>query len=318
MIKGRFGKFLIVATLVVALVLSFGLKQAQATETLLFPYFMSGNGVFSFLTIVDTWGGNLNYIWNYDDLSTTAKECIHENAVGVTTAFDLIQQTVADPGMSGIDIPLIYSDASTAAYTVFPIPAEGIEGFMTVESLGGSTEGDFYGQMIVVDGVNGVITAYKGLNNPASVAPGNFSHISTSHTSFLMSNYPDDVVATDWFVLITGTGMDVAGGWDGTATLALGIPDGFANEVVFNRDEDPRSGTLDYEITCFDTVDRTDIMSAAQVVQTANGGLWWELIQPDSDTTATGALMFKIESSTALGSIMQTISSENAFFNDPY
>jgi len=322
MIKGRFGKFLIVATLVVALVLSFGLKQAKA-ESLLFPYFMSGNGVFSFLTIVDTWGdvvgggGNLSYVWNYDDLSTAALECIHEDAVGDTTAFDLIQQTVADPSMSLIDIPLIYGDASTAAYTVYPIPAEGIEGFMTVESQD-SVEGDFYGQMIVVDGVNGVIAAYKGLNNPVSQAPGDFSHISTSHTSYVMSNYPDDVVTTEWFVLVTGTGMDDAGGWAGEATLALGTPGLFVNEVVFNRDEDPRSGTLDYPVTCFDTVDRADIMSAAQEVQTANGGLWWELIQPDPATNATGALMFKIESSIAFGPSMQTISSENAFFNDPY
>ncbi|MEF9427001.1 MAG: hypothetical protein L0956_07460 [Candidatus Mariimomonas ferrooxydans] len=309
MIKGRFGKFLIVATLSVVLVLSFGMQNAKA-ESLLFPYYKSDgtNGVYSFLTLVDTSGDvTLRYIWNYDDLSTAAKECIHEEANGISTPFDLIQQTVVDPGLSGINLPAAFSDASTAAYSL----ASPSEGFLIVESSP-STEGDFYGQIILVDASTGLVSAYKGLNNPMSVAPGDFSHISTSHTSYLMSNYPVSVTTTEWFVLVTGNGMDNAAGWGGGLTLTNGFG------LVYNRDEDPRSGLLTEDVTCFERISRSDIMTTAQVTHTDNGGLWWELTNVNLNNGATGALMTKIESSSALGSPIQTISSENAFFNDPY
>lgn len=309
MIKGRFGKFLIVATLTVVLVLSFGMQNAKA-ESLLFPYYKSDgtNGVYSFLTLVDTWGdATLRYIWNYDDLSTAVKECIHEEAYGVSTAFDLIQQTVVDPGLSGINVPAAFSDASTTAYSL----ASPSEGFLIVESSP-SSEGDFYGQIILVDASTGFVSAYKGLNNPVSVSPGDFSHISTSHTSYFMSNYPVSVTTTEWYVLVTGRGMTTVGGWTGQLTLT----NGFGN--VWDRDAVDRSGTVDHDIECFDTVGRRDIMTAAQVSWTDNGGLWWELTNSGLANGATGALISKIESSTAFGPLMRTISSENAFFNDPY
>jgi len=326
MIKGRFGQFLIVATVAIVLVLSIGMQNAKA-ESLLFPYFKSapnnnaaGEGnIYSFLTLVDTWGDlglgdNLFYTWNYDDLSTAALECIHEDSLGTSTAFDLIQQTVADPSNTLLDLPLTFGDASTASYTVYPIPPEGIEGFMVVESIF-AAEGDFYGQMIVVDSLNGVIVSYKGLNNPLSLDSNDFNSISTSHLSYLMSNYPapsPTYVDTEWYVLVTGVGMTNPGGWGGTASLI----NGFSN--VWDRDETPRSGAVSINITCFDRVDRANIMTAAQEVWTNNGGLWWQLTTPDPLTGATGTLVSKIETSTAFGPLMQTISSENAFFNDPY
>ncbi len=287
-----------------------GVKDAKA-ESLLFPYYKNdaASGVYSFVSLVDTWGdATLHYIWNYDDLSTPAKECIHEDANGVSTAFDLLQHTVADPSVSGIDLDAIFGDASTPAYSVVTYPTEG---FLIVESSP-SAEGDFYGQMIVVSVSEGVLTAYKGLNNPASVAAGDWSNISTSHAGFLMSNYPASAVDTSWFVLVTGTVMDNPLGWTGAVTLN----NGFTN--VWDRDEHPRSGSVPKKITCSAVITRSDIMSAAQVVQSDNGGLWWETVTPDPLTTATGALMMKIESSSALGSPMTAISSENAFPNNPY
>ncbi len=311
MIKGRFGKFLIVATLVVALVLSFGLKQAKA-ESLLFPYYASGSGIWTFLTLVDTWGdATLHYIWNYDDLTTTAIECTHEDADGISTAFDLIQQTVVDPSLSGIDLPALFGDASTSAYSLVGGAATPVEGFLIVNSSA-AIEGDFFGQAIVVDTATGLVTAYKGLNNPVSVAQGTWSHISTSHTSYMMSNYPASDVSTEWFVLVTGTVMDVATGWTGGLTLTNGFG------IVWDRDENPRSGSVTEDVDCFQRITRSDIMTTAQVTHTDNGGLWWELTNVGLINNATGALMSKIEASSALGSPLQAISSENAFFNDPY
>lgn len=286
-------------------------KEAKA-EALLFPYYKTdaASGIYSFVSIVDTFGdATLHYIWNYDDLSTAAKECIHEDANGVSTSFDLLQHTVDSPALSGINLDTIFGDASTPAYSLVS-PAEG---FLIVESSP-SVEGDFYGQMIVVSASEGVLTAYKGLNNPASVAPGTWSDATVSKTSFMMSNYPASAVDTSWFVLVTGVGMDNALGWAGKVTLN----NGFTN--VWDRDEHPRSGSVPKSVTCSAVITRNDIMSAAQVSQSDNGGIWWETVTPDpiAPGGATGALMMKIESTSALGSPMTAISAENSFPNFPY
>ncbi len=285
-------------------------KEAKA-ESLLFPYYKNdaASGVYSFVSLTDVYGdATLHYIWNYDNLSTAAKECIHEDANGVSTAFDLLQHTVASPSLSGIDLDALFGDASTPAYSIAPYATEG---FLIVESSP-SAEADFYGQMIVVSASQGVLTAYKGLNNPTSLAAGDWDNAAVSKSSFMMSNYPASAVATSWFVLVTGTGMDNPLGWGGKVQLN----NGFTN--VWDRDEHPRSGSVPKDVTCSAVITRNDIMSAAQIAQSDNGGIWWETVTPDATTTATGALMMKIESTSALGSAMTAISAENSFPNFPY
>jgi hypothetical protein len=283
--------------------MAFGAAQVQA-DSLLFPFYQTGNGVWTFLTLHTDLASVTHYIWNYDDLTTPATECIHEDAFGLMTPLDLVQQTVAHPSLSGLDLPAAFGDASVANYSLVS-PAEG---FMMISDQI-PVESTIRGQAIVFDSNNNLLSAYKGLNNPASTNIGTWNSIFTSKSSFDMTWYPINVVTTSWYVLVTGINMDNIFNWAGQATLFNVF--GF----VFDRDENPRSGNVLKTITCHEVIDRTDIMTAAQLTHSVNGGYVWEGVAPNLVTGATGALMTKIESAPGIGT---TQSLENAFPNLPY
>lgn len=288
---------------VIAVMVSFGVQQASA-DALLFPYFKSGGGAYTFVSLQSTWGGTVTTVYNYDLLSTPATECIHEDHSGSMTAFDLAQFEVTKQ----VDLKTLFGDTSTTQNLHLLVP--NTQGFFIVDNPA-AAEGDFYGQAAIVDSASGIVTAYKALNNPVSTVRGTWSDPTVSKTSFIMSNYPDPTVSTSWFVLVTGTGMDALAGWLGQVSLT----NGFA--LVYNRDELWVSGDKPKTITCFGMITRPDIMQAGQVTNSNNGGLWWELTTPVAGG-ATGALMYKFESTTALGGTKTVISPETAFPNFPY
>lgn len=300
-----------------ALVLGAGVQAAQA-DSLLFPYYKVGGGVYSFVSLMNTNAATVtpHYIWNYKaDATNRTAACVHEDAYGKLTSMDLIQHTVQDPSLSTINLMTQFGDTSTAAYSL----TNGVQGFMIVDS-GTAVESDFVGQMIVVDTTNGTVAAYKGYNNianPGSVAggagEGNFNSAFTSQTSYDMTWYPTSVMATTWFATVTGTGMNAVTGWAGAGTFA----NGNALGNVWNRDEGTRSGTTSTPITCFAQLTRDNLMSAAQVTHTNNGGYTWQVFTPTVATGATGVLMSKLEATTQLGG-KAAISAENAFPNLPY
>jgi len=291
-------------TLAAAMSLGMALGAAQVhADSLLFPFYQTGAGAWTFLSLATDSAVTTHYIWNYDDLTTPVVECQHEDAFGAMTAWDIIQQTVAHPSLSGLDLPLAFGDASVANYSLVS-PAQG---FMMVSDQT-AFESSIQGQAIVYDTGNNLLSALKGLNNPASVNIGTWNSIFTSHNSFDMTWYPAAIVDTSWYVLVTGTNMDVVTNWAGTVNLFQIL--GF----VFDRDENPRSGNLPHNVVCHDTIVRSDIMTAAQVTHSNGGGWVWEAANPVSGN-ATGALMVKIESAAGIGAAH---SLERAFPNLPY
>jgi len=317
-------------TLAAAIGLGMALSTVQVqAESLLFPYYQSGGGVWTLLTLHTDFGGtgavpNLHYIWNYDLLSTGPTECIHEDAYGHSTPVDLIQQTVVDPSVNGgLDLPALFGDASTAAYSL----VGGVQGFMIVDDQT-LAENTMRGQAIVADTVNNFYYAYKGRNNPSTLdtdasgfadgtEPGFWNHIFTSHLAWELTWYPVNVVNTAWYVIVTGTGMDFppTGQWLGT--VGVGLWTGF----VWDRDEDPRSGFVPTSVTCHRVLTRPDFMTAAQIAHTNNGGyaplatLPFPAVVQGLPNLGTGTIVTKIESITGLGG---WLSEENAFPNLPY
>jgi hypothetical protein len=283
--------------------MALGASQVQA-DSLLFPFYQTGGGVYTFLMLHTDLNSTLHYIWNYDDLTTPVQECQHEDAFGTITSWDVIQQTVADPSLSGLDLQTAFGDLSAPAYSLVS-PAQG---FMMVSDQTGA-ESTIRGQAIIYDTTNNLLTAYKGLNNPGSPLIGIWNSIFTSHNSFDMTWYPTAIVDTSWYVLVTGVGMDNIFNWTGEVTLF----DVFG--FVWDRDENPRSGNILKDIICHEVIDRSDIMTAAQLTHSANGGYVWEGVAPNFLTGATGALFTKIEHSGGIGTAH---SLENAFPNLPY
>ena len=315
----------IVAALGTIAVLASVSQVAQA-DTLLFPVYRVGNGQFSFLSLNTIGGANMHYTWNWKvpaadgSISNTAP-CTHEDAPGRLTAFDLIQQTVESPTLAGgnlLNLQTIFGDTSGPAYSL-QAPAVG---FMTVTN-GRAVESDLFGQMILIDAATGIVTAYKGLNNPASTAEGTFNSILTSKTIFNTSWYPSTAagsslgaagVDTAWYATVTGSPNMHTPAWQGAGSFANAL----VATNVFNRDEGPRSGLKPAPVTCFGLLKRDDWMTSAQVTHTNNGGISYQTFTPVGATGATGALLTKIEITTALGGKRALISSENAFPNLPY
>lgn len=301
------------------------MAPAAHADSILFPVYRVGNGVFSFVSLNTIPGSaNVHYVWNAKvpaadgSISNTAP-CVHEDASGKLTAFDLIQHSVESPTLPGgghVDLQALFGDTSTPAYSLVA-PSQG---FLTVTN-GSGLESDLFGQMVLVDTTSGIVTAYKGLNNPASTAEGAFGNILTSRTIFNMTWYPTTEagsrlgaagVDTSWYVTVTGNGMHFPA-WNGSVTLANIL----ALTNVFNRDEGGRSGIKPTTVQCFGLVNRGDVMTAAQVNHTVNGGIIYAGTT-DLAGGATGALMTKIETTTALGGVKRTfVSAENTFPNLP-
>lgn len=291
-----------------ALGMSVATTPAHA-DALLFPIFIEGNGVFTFLTLRSDAGGAganpLHYVWNYND--PDAGDCTHANADGTLTPFDMVQHTVSDPSLSTVDLVADFGDASNPAY----LNVSPAEGFMTVRDNSG--EGAFGGQAIVVDTSMGLVTAYKGLNNPVSQNEGNFSSILVSQVSHDFIWYPVSAVNTFWFFLVTGIGMDNPNGWGGAVELTHGFGG------VWDRDENFRSGGKRLEVVCRAVLQPQDLLTADQLAATQNGGWTWVRNQPDfANTGATGGLVTKFEFTNVLGTPTAAISQENAFPNFPY
>jgi len=309
----------------VSLGLALGASQVQA-DSLLFPYYQSGGGAYTFLSLNTIPGSDVHYIWNYDDLTTDPVECQHYDRRGTLTTFDLMQQTVGLPANTGVDLPALFGDASVPQY--LPLPSS--RGFMIVSNTVPGTvtpwpESTFFGQAIVADLVNGAVTGYKGLNNPMladlnpangipdGLEPGNWNSIFTSKFLFNMTWYPTNVVTTSWWVLVTGIGMDNPANWTGEVTLTdlLG--------GVFDRDEQFLSGILPRRIVCEDNIYRKDFMTAPQILASDDGGIAWEFTS-NRLNGATGALMVKLEQGVGLaaGVGLSITPLENSWPNLPY
>ncbi len=319
----------------VSVALSAGAIITQA-ESLLFPYFQSGNGVWSFLELANVNGGypvaEIHYIWNRDFLDTPEVECEHDDLSGSMTKWDLSHQTVVRPAESGFDLPLDFGDTeSMVGYTI----DSPMRGFIIVsnreyadsngngipnEELGDST---LNGQMIVADTNTGLISAYRGMNNPAQfnfANQGNWDNLLTAHTTYDLTWYPSSVVDTQWYTLVTGINMDNPNNWAGSGTISNGL------SAVYDRDENPRSGNKNLNITCHKFITRDDLMTGAQKTWSDNGGYMWAVFAVARNNFSTvagdpqdsrGLLMTKIETTAELGGVA-TSTMENAWPNLPY
>ncbi len=340
-----FSKYLICFAVIVAFALCIGIQQAKANEALLFPYFKSGGGAFTFISI-QKWANeagsfkaanDLHAVYYYDLLNTPALECIHSDSFGTLTPQDLLQYEVTKQ----VDVPAITGDKSTVPYLNLP-PGNPVQGFMILSvgtfQIGGTPTSDFEGnvpgQAVLIDTTTGLVTAYKGLNNPNSTDEniwgppaflGQASPDPIAKGSWMMSNYLDPTVKTQWYLLAVGQGLVppiAPPTWTGRVVLENGYG------LVWDMDEKPQSSQTQLVVNCFAFFDRTTIMDLTAQNQTGlHGGMWWERINvpafldPPANTKpnpATGAIMAKFESTTALGSKMQAVSLENAFPNFPY
>jgi len=341
----------------VGLSVTFGASLAQA-DALLFPYYAadSSQGVVNFLSLANVIGINaaVHYVWSYkqgDGRNDVNRGCVHEDAWGRLTGWDIIQQTVTAPSISGFDVVNVDTkDKSGPAYSL----TDQAEGYLIVsnwlsQSVGALVdpaialpESSLAGQLIYVDIKNKIYNGQRGLNNPSTsdlAAPfgaspygvlgmndgleqGAWDSVFTSHPSFDLTWYPSALVDTSWYLLATGRDMSGQVSGQDSWTGQLIAQNGF--NVVWDRDEVPRSGNRTYSVVCAARVKRDNIMTSAQVTHTDNGGYMWMTLAPMTTglSYVTGGMLTKIEAATgaakaSIGAV-QSISLENPFPNIPF
>ncbi len=282
---------------------SLGMAAANA-ESLLFPYWSTEAGTTSVLSL--SAGANLNgtaihYVWNY------GSSCTHFDNYGSLTANDLIQQFVTQPAGT----PALFGDKSTPAY--FPAINGGSSGFLVVSDNGGNAGGtvgplgSLRGQMVIASASAGIVTSYSGIPQTVAANEGDFSTLNA--VQYRLSWYPQSVVnPTSWFAVVTGnmsSAIQAGANWAGTATYTNG-------GNVYGRDEDAYSGSATGSVTCSGSLTPTSFMNSAQIASATNGGLVNVTFAPVAATNATGVVLTKLETTTALGATNTFITPEKA------
>lgn len=271
-----------------------GMASMAQADSILFPYFKSGGGAFSLVTMFNAAGTGgfpidwapstnslLHYTWMYRNqgangtLGTGA--CAHSDLWGTMTQMDLVLQEVTNR----INAPSLLGDKSNVKYLQYT--ANPSEGFMIVSNHDaadvGQNEDTLFGSMMIVDTTTAddFTWSYNALNNPAvhtKAFDGDFSSAWTSYTSFDMTWYPTAYVDTKWRMTVTGSNM-LVGPYAEWGTLVNGFSLGGGYGLVWNNDEVPMSGGATGSVTCMGDVALSALLDPAQTTHAANGGYMW-------------------------------------------
>ncbi len=329
--------------LVVGLVLGGGLlaRTAEAVEgqagSILFPLITTETGKFTFITILNTGEEGLATEAIHFTYATklvvggrveNKAGCDHFDADVPTTQFDMMIFEVNGKVKTGTGNAL-FEGTDTSKPLIYPVKDR--IGFLIVE---GSPSADLtgarnlFGWATLIDAASGLAWTYStGFYNNFRTSDPFFGAISSSEftdpeTEKVVSWFPVSVMTTSWYVLPLGfrSAMAVPGG--GGIRLALKTDNDATDSAgAVDLDEQFFSGGKTTLVRCVGIITRSDFLQAAVVASTDGGG--WTIIEdttsttsvtdpvdPDQDYGRHPYLMFKIQSSTALGSLRTTINDE--------
>jgi hypothetical protein len=277
---------------------------------------------------------DLHYFFYEWDGETDGLPCPKFDRRGVVSSWDMVFQSVST-NPAGYTGPAGDQSEPVQVFDDF-------EGFLIVddEDASSSSEGNFSGFVYVVDLANGLIADYKMLNNPNSMDSGDFSDPSVSKTIADMAWWPQDVITTEWLVLATGKAMTEGEAgtpsnaihWDGAVDIrhcnapyedpeappGCGYPDPFGGQQgAYDNDEALVSGFSPEKVVCMGWIDPTDLLGSNQLGFTVNGG--WTRVnfvpvpwKTNEDITSTGAVVYRQDTSNALGFPIYTFVQEAA------
>lgn len=310
---------------------------AHALRDLLFPYITTETGKFTFITILNDGStpgpGNLHFTYGMKPAPVVAKAgCQHFDGDAPSTLGDMmifeVNGKVSEPGGA------LFEGGSTAPVTSGPLiyPLSGQQGFLIVNQPAGN-DAFLFGWASVVDSASGLTWTYStsGLTRGSSLTAGasaDFSPIDGSERKFT-SWYPQTIVPTSWVVVPLGTRdamSPVAGGGIRRGiissvdhTIAGVATSGTAG--AFDLDEQFISGGRNVPIRCFGNMSRADLLQPATDAATAGGG-WLstvstsltlapaDAVDPGGSYVTGPYLLFKVQTTTALGAAKTTINRE--------
>lgn len=326
--KKSFQKNLIAAS--VGAVLAAGSMVANAgtpgTTNLLFPYVTTATGSYTFISIAALGGAAASPAvhFTYAMKATSAANsavCTHLDGDAVMTPNDLLQFEIQNK----VDMKTTFGDTtSTAKFFPNTAAAANQHGMLVVNNdvLAGGTYGGaaaylnapLYGEARIISTSTGLAAGYStdDLHTTAAASP-NFAAAAGPDGGLatkVISWFPDPTVSTSWFVEPLDTEAVMA--FAGNATQTYGVYDATAAFLGhYNNNEGFQSSTATAGVTCLGTFDRATLLGALNSPWSANGG-WgvFALSAAPVPVTATGSLIYKMESTTALGGTTSFITRE--------
>lgn len=338
--KNSFQKNLIAAS--VGAVLAAGSLAAHAgtaaTTNLLFPYVTTATGSYTFISIVARGGVaaspavHFTYAMKATSAANSAS-CTHLDGDAVMTPNDLLQFEIQNK----VDMKTTFGDTtSTAKYFPNTAAAANQHGMLVVNNdvaaagvYGGAAaylNAPLYGEARIISTSTGLAAGYStddlhttGAANPSFAAAAGPD---LGGSVKVLSWFADPTVSTSWFVEPLGTEQEMA--FAGNATQTYGVYNTGTQNVAlaawdaptgtlghFNNNEVFQSSTATASVTCLGTFTRATLLGALNSPWSANGG-WgvFDMSAAPSPVTATGSLVYKMESTSALGGTTSFITRE--------
>jgi hypothetical protein len=326
--NNSFKKNLIAAS--VGAVLAAGSFAANAgtpgTSNLLFPYVTTATGSYTFISIAAQNGVavptpvHFTYATKATSASNTAV-CTHLDGDAMMTANDLMQFEIQNK----VNMPTSFGD-TTSVPKYFPnnAAAANQHGMLIVNNDPAGAYGsgatyvnaNLYGEARIINTATGLAAGYStdDLHTPVTGANPQFlGGPDTGLGTKVISWFPDPTVSTSWFVLPLGTEIDMA--FTGNVWAQYRVTDNTA--LIgghYNNNEGFQSSTATATVACLGTFDRATLLGALNSPWSANGG-WGNFTQtvaapPAGYIATTNALVYKMESTSALGGVTSFITRE--------
>ena len=321
--KKSFQKSLIAAS--VGIVLAAGSFAANAADNLLFPYVTTKAGAYTFVSVSNNGVGDFTttgptgkyhtYYMTKPIGAPLSQACNHFDAQAKTTANDVMQFEVANK----INMATTFGDTTSTPVTLIGSP--NVEGFMIIAADTPAAGALYHGEATLVDASTGLFFSYSTANLTAASGgdPDYTTGLTDSTSDKAASFYPASAVSTAYYILPTGVRSLMANTAGGglTATINAGPVGSTTALGAYDMNENFFSGSQSPKVTCFGFVANNQLLQPSTVSAVVNGG---QVITSRNlgatgtvpNSTGTGFLQYKVQSSTALGNMFTTISRDTA------
>jgi hypothetical protein len=247
--------------------------------------------------------------------------CSHLDGDAIMTANDLMQFEIQNK----VNMPVAFGDV-TSVPKYFPLGAGANDrhGMLVVNN--DATAGGVYGgsaaylnaalngEAHIINTATGLGFGYSidDLHTAASANPDFASTVGpdAGYPWKTISWFPDPAVSTTWYVLPLDTEQQMAFAGNTTQTYKAYNWNGTIGGH-YNNNEGFQSSTATAAVTCLGVFDRATLLGALNAPWSANGG-WADFgrFGAPVPATATNALIYKMESTTALGALRSFVSRE--------
>jgi hypothetical protein len=298
------------------------IPAAQASSVF-FPYVVSGGSVTTIVSVMNT--GALNYATNGTIALPGAVQNLHyrlyfktgaaaSNNAAVCQEFNRFLptskndiQTIDLGGWTGTTtLGVLFNDPSinnnwVAAGRNYAMaaPVTPMRGYLVVDNATPVPEFTVTGEAIILDFQNRAAWGYEAYSRGTDLAGTEFDYRPyASRNGTTVTAMPFAETMTAFFV--TPVDQNMAPPINNyTATIALQtIGDDGQDYALYDRDENPISGSLPETVTCVGRVDFTDLITLGALSVLQDGG-WGSLINfrgtPAAPGVAPGAIVTKLE-----------------------